>query len=141
MWPERDLIRPRGRRVEKTVYAVMAGLGPAIHEGAARRLTPSPIQFLEEVSPFPVFCVNQPDLPGAGPMLDIALALNRRADILVEFLPDEAFQPVPAREPFDEALAMLVGAPSKVCGDAHVERSVRAIRHDVDPAAAHASGR
>ncbi len=65
-------------------------------------------------------------------MLDIALALNRRADILVEFLPDEAFQPVPARESFDEAFAMLVGAPSKICGDADVERSVRAIRHDVN---------
>ncbi len=41
----------------------MAGLGPAIHAGAVRRLEPSQVQLIEQVPPLAVLHENQPDLP------------------------------------------------------------------------------
>jgi hypothetical protein len=70
-------------------------------------------------------------------MLHVALALDRRCDVLVGFVPNQPRQRVSFGEALAETLAMLIGAASEVSGDAGVERAVRTVRHDVDPAAAH----
>jgi len=94
---------------------------------------------IEIIPPFEIVRVNEADLSSSGPVLHSALALDCGSDILVEFHPHELFQAVALGEAFEDALAMLVGAAPDVVRHARVERSVVAIRHDVYPAASHAS--
>src|SRR5580658_3724473 len=70
-------------------------------------------------------------------MLDVALALNRMANVFVEFRQDEPSQSVSLGEALDQALAVRENAPTNVGGDARIQRPVPPIRHDIDPAAAH----
>jgi hypothetical protein len=70
-------------------------------------------------------------------MLQIRLALNGVADVVVPLEVDEALQSVALREAFDRAFAALEGAPRQVGRHADVEHAVGVVRHDVDPAALH----
>ena len=71
-------------------------------------------------------------------MLDVFFALDRVGDALVKLHVDEALEAVALGEAGDEAFAVFVGAACDVGGDAGVENAVRAVGHDVDPAAGHA---
>jgi hypothetical protein len=80
---------------------------------------------------------NQTRLPGARPMLDVGLALDRVGDSLVEFHVDESLQGVSLSEAGYAAFAMFMSAPSDVGRYASVKNAVGAVRHDVNPAAGH----
>src|SRR4051794_4715104 len=104
----------------------MAGLGPAIHDFKRRKArcvgathassaAPSPapakawmagpspamagllVQRLVEVVPFRVHAVDEADLPGARPVLDRLLALDRVADVFETLVVDETLEAVAAR--------------------------------------------
>ena len=68
----------------------MAGLVPAIHgtRGA------SVIQIEISVAPVRIHGENHSNFPAARTMLHVALALDRRGDILVELVPDQSCQRV-----------------------------------------------
>ena len=55
----------------------------------------------------------------------------------VTFHIDEALQAISLCESGYEPFPMFIGAPSDVGGDARIENAVRAVGHDVDPAARH----
>ena len=95
------------------------------------------VQILVQIAPFGIALDDQAGLPGAGIMLDVFLALDRGANVLEEFYVHEEFQSVALGEALGQALAMFPGAAGNVGGDAGVEDSVRAVGHDVDPAAGH----
>src|SRR5205809_1133684 len=79
--------------------AVMAGLVPAIHD-----LSEGVIQ----VEPLWVVCVDEPDLPGATPVLDVLLALNRTSDVVECLEVNEGLQTVALREACDSSDTMFV---------------------------------
>jgi hypothetical protein len=82
-----------------------------------------------------IHTVDEADLPGAGPVLHGRLALDRQADVVVPFVPDEAREAVLLGEAGDGAFAMLPGAAGEVARHAEVERAVAPVRHEVDPTA------
>ena len=92
-------------------------------------------QFVVEVVPVGIASHDRAGLVGAVPALHGGLALDRGLDLVVPFVPDETFQPVLLREAGNQARAMLVNAPAEIARHADVERAVRSVRHDVDPAA------
>src|SRR5215212_8596362 len=93
------------------------------------------VEDLVPILPFGVHGVDEPDLPGARPVLHRALALDRVADVLEALVPDEPPQPVCLREPLDGAGAVLPRAQREVGGHAEIERAVAPIAHQVHPAA------
>jgi hypothetical protein len=68
--------------------------------------------------------VDEADLPGAGPVLHGCLALDRKTDVVVPFVPDETREAVWLREAIDQALAMLPCTPGEIARHAEVERAV-----------------
>jgi hypothetical protein len=70
-------------------------------------------------------------------VLDVVFALNRAGDCLMKLHVHEALQPVSLRESLHEPLAMFIGASANVGRDSGIKSAVRAVRHDVDPAAGH----
>src|SRR5689334_16086970 len=69
-------------------------------------------------------------------MLHVALALNCRRDLLVEFVPNRPPKRVSLGELVAETFTVLIGAAGEISGDARVERPVELVRHDGDPAPA-----
>ena len=102
---------------------VMAGRVLAIHGSG---------QLVIEVVPVRVRREDQPHLPSTRPMLHISLAPDGRGDIRVRLSIDEPLQAIALRKPFDQALSMLPGAVSEMCGNASVERAVRPIGNYVN---------
>src|SRR5258708_33869897 len=80
---------------------------------------------------------DETDLPGTWPVLQIFLALDRGADVVVTLGEDEALQAVALGEAVGRALAVLPGAAREVAGDADIDRAVGAVRHNVDPSTPH----
>jgi hypothetical protein len=70
-------------------------------------------------------------------MLDVRFALNGVGDALAKLHVDESLEPIPLGESRRQPFAMLVGASTDVGGDASLENAVRAVGHDVNPAARH----
>jgi hypothetical protein len=70
-------------------------------------------------------------------MLHIPFTLDRVANVLVTLVVDKTLQPIPLCEAADAPFAMLPCSSRQIVCDACIERSVRPIRHDVDPSAAH----
>src|SRR5215212_5934864 len=93
------------------------------------------VEDLVPILPFGVHGVDEPDLPGARPVLHRALALDRVADVLEALVPDEPPQPVCLREPLDGAGAVLPRAQREIGGHAEIERAVAPIAHQIHPAA------
>ena len=52
---------------------------------------------------------------------------------------DQPLQSVALGKAFDAARTMIRDATGKIAGDANIERAIRSIGHDVDPAARHGS--
>ena len=80
----RDFRRRSRAAAEIKAFSVMAGLDPAIHGRRA-----SIVQVDIEVPPIRIHVEDQPNFPGARPVLHVGLTLDRSDDILVEFVPYE----------------------------------------------------
>ena len=72
------------------------------------------------------------DLPGAGPVLDIVLSLDRGLNVVKLFKIDEAFQSVAFCETIDKAGAMFEDSAHKIICDANVKNSVGLVSQYVD---------
>src|SRR5262249_3538428 len=88
-----------------------------------------------QIVPIGIHRMDQPDLPGARPVLDCLLTLNCVANIVKVLVVDKALKPVTLREPFDHAFTMLKRAVWQIAGDAGVENAIASIGHEVEPAA------
>jgi hypothetical protein len=111
----------------------MTGLDPAIHADPRGSL----VERFLEIVPVGIRVKNQSRFPGARPMLDVRLALNGVSDALVKLHVDESLEPVPLCESRHECFTMFIGAACDVGRHAGVENAIRAVGHDVDPAAGH----
>ena len=81
-------------------------------------------QFLSQIAPFRVRCLDQVGLPLALPVLDLLLARDRGVHRPGELEPDERFDAIAFGEAVETAVAVLDGALDQVRGDAGVERAV-----------------
>jgi hypothetical protein len=61
----------------------------------------------------------------------------RLANVVVKFIPDEHFQPIPGRKAFDESCAMLECATRKIGRYPDIQRAVSSVGYDIDPARLH----
>src|SRR5665213_168050 len=104
--------------------------------GLTRPSTPSR-QTIVEIIPHWIFREDQRHLPGARPMLEIVLALDRGADVGMTLGVDETLQPVTLGETLCDAFAMFPGALGEIAGDPDVKRAVGSVSHDVDPSFRH----
>ena len=106
------------------------GIVPAIHA------VPQPllVQRFKQVQPTRIGVKDQPRLPGARPVLEVGLALNR-VDPLVKLHVDKALEAIALCETFHEAFSMFISAAADVGRDTGVENAVWAVGHDVYPSA------
>ncbi len=70
-------------------------------------------------------------------MLNILLTLNSLSHFLMTFGEDQPFQPVSLAKTVNQSFAMFPYAACKITGDADIQRTVRSICHDVNPAIFH----
>src|SRR5262249_31406428 len=103
------------------------------------RLSTQSCKLIVEIIPTRVFCKNQPDFPSPAPVLHVVLALDRDADIVVAFRPNQALQSIFLREAVAHPLAVLPDTPREITGHTDIEGAVRPVRDDVDPSALHQS--
>src|SRR3546814_8813394 len=92
---------------------------------------PETVQAVVEVLPLVIAALDQPDLPGAGPLLHRLLTLDRAGDFLVGLDMDQARDAVSSCEAGADALPVLPDAAGDVVGDATVKRPVLAAGRDV----------
>src|SRR6202022_4292005 len=83
-----------------------------------------PIQLLVEVFPLRVGLVDQRKLPHARPMLQVLLALQSVAYVIVWFVVHKAFQTVALAEAVDNAFAMFPNAAREVARHPNVECAI-----------------
>jgi hypothetical protein len=81
--------------------------------------------------------LDEIDFPGARPMLNIFLPLDRQADVIVMLGPYQQLQAVSAGKPLNHPLAMLPGSAGKIAAQAEIKRAVSPIGHQVYPSALH----
>lgn len=70
-------------------------------------------------------------------MLQVLLALDRGADVVVALYINQSLEIVALCETFDNALAMLPYTASQIAGDADIKRSIGLVCENVDPSALH----
>ena len=87
---------------------------------------------LRQVVPLGVRPFNQLQFPRAIPTLDVFLAINRHANIAMDFVPNENVDAVALGESRHEAGSVLERASNKIVGDAGVERSVTPTGENID---------
>jgi len=68
-------------------------------------------------------------------VLQIVFALDSALDVVMALSPNEALEPVLLCEPIGHALSVLPQASREIAGHSDVERTIRTVRHDVDPSA------
>src|SRR3546814_4772744 len=93
---------------------------------------PETVQAVVEVLPLVIAALDQPDLPGAEPLLHRLLTLDRAGDFLVGLDMDQARDAVSSCEAGADALPVLPDAAGGVVGDANVKRPVLAAGKDVN---------
>ena len=113
------------------------GRRPAIHVFPSFRYTHTLHQIIVKIPPFGVGAADQPRLPGARPVLNILFALDCGHDVLVPFDLDQSRQFIAAGELAADARSVFVCAACDVVGDADVQRAIRPVGHDVNPATLH----
>src|SRR5690349_22774935 len=91
----------------------MAGLVPAI---SIRRTLRARVQ----IAPGWVCLKGLARLPCARPVLDVLFSLDRRIGGVVHLEMDQAIDPVPAGEPFDDPCLVLVDAAHQVVCDSNI---------------------
>src|SRR5258708_627523 len=94
-------------------------------------------KLIVEGFPIRVIRKDQPNLPGARPMLQISLPLDRGADIVMALGVDETLQAIPLGKALGDTLAMLPRAPRKIAGDADIKNPIWPVGDDVDPSTLH----
>ena len=107
------------------------GLDPGINPTIFSR------EFEVEVSPLRVHGLDQGDLPGARPVLDVLLTPDGIGHHAEGLIVDEADETVARGEAFNEAFAAFIGAAREIRCHADIEYSAWAIGHDVDVALTH----
>ena len=73
------------------------------HDGGVVGATRLLVQRLVEIIPIGIHAVDQADFPGARPVLQVALALDRQADVVEPFVINESLQAVGFCEAVDES--------------------------------------
>jgi hypothetical protein len=90
-----------------------------------------------KIIPFGISGDNQTDLPSTWPPFQACFALDGRDHVFVLFSVNQAVQLVPAGECRSEPSLMLPDTAGEITGHAEVQRPIRSIGHDVDPAGRH----
>ena len=93
---------------------------------------PGSCETLIQVVPFRVHRLDQRDLPGARPALDLLLARDGVVHALVVLIEHEPLAAVTRGESRDQPFAMLVDAAAEVRGDGGIDRAVAFVGHDID---------
>jgi len=101
------------------------------------RVSTTSNQLIIEIIPTRVVLLNQPNLPAPPPMLDVLFTLHGRFDCVVMLRPNETLKVMLFGEALDRTFAMLPSTPSKVTGDAYIERPFGLVGYNVDPSAFH----
>lgn len=78
-------------------------------------------QSRKEIIPIGIGLLDQPDLPGALPFLELLFAADGVFGAAMFFIPDETMDAVSPGEAFCHALAMLPDALGEAAGDADIE--------------------
>ena len=84
-----------------------------------------------EVIPRWIFRLDQFNLPGTSPSLELLLAFNRCLDVIVHFVIDQPRYPVAGSEASFHTLPVPPYTLFQRAGDANVQRSVPAAGQDV----------
>src|SRR5262249_14010463 len=111
---------------------------PGTRPGMTTVLTRSN-EALVEIFPTGVLRQDQAHLPSTRPVFHIAFALNPGADIIVPFRIYEPPETVALSEALGDAFPMLPGAKREIVGHGCIERTIRTVRHDVNPSSDHIS--
>ena len=90
-------------------------------------------QPIVKIVPLGVVSVDESDLPGPRPMLDIPLALLCGENIVVLFGVNEKLQAVLLCKSVCRALQMFPHSSSQIHRGPDVKRAVTTVRHNVDP--------
>jgi hypothetical protein len=103
---------------------------------SSRGLSPGPIalavQSVVEVLPVRIAALDQPNLPGARPLLHGFLPLDRAGDVLVNLDMHQTGDAISLDEAGAAALPMFPDPPGDIVGDADVEGAVLAAGEDVN---------
>ena len=91
----------------------------------------------EEIVPFRVPRDDKVHFPGERPMLDVLLALDSGANVLVVFCPNQPFEPISYCETFNFSFPMFLNAAREIAGNPDVQGPVWPVRDHVDPATPH----
>jgi ApbE superfamily uncharacterized protein (UPF0280 family) len=115
---------------------VVGGSPLAASRLSSRGLSPGPIalavQEVVEVVPLRIATLDQPDLPGARPLLHGLLPLDRAGDFLVGLDKDQTRDALSPCEAGADALPVFPNAAGDVVGDTNVEGAVLAAGEDVN---------
>src|SRR5215469_14830597 len=96
-------------------------------------------ELVKKIVPLGILRKDEIDLPGAWLMLDVPLALNGGANIVVAFCPHQMFQAILRNETFSDTFAMFPNTAREIAGDPDVQSSIWSVRDYVDPATSHTS--
>src|SRR5690242_572686 len=83
--------------------------------------------------------MDQPYLPGPGPVLNVLLPLDGRKHVFVSFDVDQPMQAVVTSETIYQTYLVLGHTSSNVARDADIQRTVWTVGHDVNPVGGHAA--
>jgi hypothetical protein len=104
----------------------MPGLDPGIHEAYQRAIS------LLEIAPLRIGRVHQIKLPGARPMFDVLLALDRQRRVIVFFEMNELLEAVCFGEACNGTCAVLLRTPHQIVRYSDVQCAAWLIREDID---------
>ena len=88
-----------------------------------------------EIVPIRVSGVNEPDFPGARPMLYGILTLNGISDVVKALQINQPLQAMTPSKSVNKSFPMLEGALRQVACDAGIQDTVTSIGHKINPAA------
>ena len=115
----------------------MAGLVPAIHAVPLLQRRDLGVQLVIKVMPIRIKIEDKAYLPSARPMLHVAFALDRVANVREGLIPYKPIEGVTRSESVDCSAAMLPNSTAKIVRYAEIERPIWPVGDDVDPPAAH----
>ena len=110
---------------------------PACAGMTGRRLGRKPLErlkskILRQIAPPGICSLDQTQLPRTVPLFELLFADDRRFHLLMDFEPDETFDPVCLAKAAERFVPVLVNASDQVRGDADIERAVTLRSKDVD---------
>jgi hypothetical protein len=112
------------------------GLGVVSWPGLARPPT-TLHQPNRQIVPLGIPRDDQAGLPRPGPTIQTRFTLNGGAHVAMFFSKNQAVELVPAGKRRSDTVFMCPHTPRKIACNAEVQRSVRSVGHDVNPAGGH----